>query len=577
MTRKRPGGNFGNFGSDSFTRKVDKKTLNYKVKPITGEFGGSVPDSLYSSNREAAWTRWRKGWELAVGDGARKSFLYPFDYEIPFPPSIITPIGARQPVISGVLQGFPTQNKELGMHWAGVVEAGNLRFDSLTSEDGTRLAVSGEADPRVLFLSSGQDNTNYWYIQLSGTFSSGTISGVSGPLPPPLYVSFGPGGSLKAINGDVLEDTILTVSGEAIDAETRDPLTNKLYGFVQAVLIDVDQNQGILKVAKTGSVETTIDSGVRRTPSRIPFHPGRYLQTGRRYCCSCQDYMRRDYAYLSTLGLRKKPLFPVTKCATTKPGRYEMMTMKGQMMNAAQTKVNAQIQQNRLMTIVYPSGNPNEYSLPGIGTFESGKNIEDPKNLYRDLPGVFSDFGKAYTRGVGPNPDQVAEGMPNYNDYRAPGGEITFIGDNWTYTLDSYRWCKHIYAMKFAAGEAPPEPSDFPVEAGLMSEWETKLVLRTQAEQVRAFNKLDYYGMGYMDVPPFNIQAPMMMPMMQRLFNVPSTFIRIGNFLMKDKDGNYYSVASGQMPAAGGQPSGFTINDWNFKTNAYNLGPGINY
>ena len=44
MTRKRPGGNFGNFGSDSFARKVDKKTLNYKVKPITAEFGGSVQD-----------------------------------------------------------------------------------------------------------------------------------------------------------------------------------------------------------------------------------------------------------------------------------------------------------------------------------------------------------------------------------------------------------------------------------------------------------------------------------------------------------------------------------------------------
>jgi hypothetical protein len=47
--------------------------------------------------------------------------------------------------------------------------------------------------------------------------------------------------------------------------------------------------------------------------------------------------------------------------------------------------------------------------------------------------------------------------------------------------------------------------------------------------------------------------------------------------MMKDKDGNYYSVASGQKPDSGGQPSGFTINDWNFKTNAYNLGPGVNY
>ena len=77
----------------------------YKVKPIKAEFGGSAPDSLYSSNRESSWTRWRKGWELAVADGARKSFNYPFTYQIPLPPGfVITPIGARQPVLSGVFK-----------------------------------------------------------------------------------------------------------------------------------------------------------------------------------------------------------------------------------------------------------------------------------------------------------------------------------------------------------------------------------------------------------------------------------------------------------------------------------------
>ena len=124
--------------------------------------------------------------------------------------------------------------------------------------------------------------------------------------------------------------------------------------------------------------------------------------------------------------------------------------------------------------------------------------------------------------------------------------------------------------MKFAAGDIPPEPSDFPVEVGLMSEWETKLVLRTQAEQSRAFKKLDYYGMGYMDVPPFNIQSPMMMPMMQRLFNIPSTFIQMQHFVMKDKNGNAYKVVSGEKPAADGQNDNYSINDWDFKK-------GINY
>ena len=568
MARRRPGGNFGNFGAESFSKQPKPEV--YKVKPIKAEFGGSAPDSLYSSNRESSWTRWRKGWELAVADGARKSFNYPFTYDIPFPPGVITPIGARQPVLSGVLQGFPTQNKELGMHWAGKIEAGNLRFDNLQSQDGQRLAISGEVDPTVMFLGSGQDNTNFWYIQVSGTYSSGTISGVTGPLPPPLYVNFGPAGDLKAINGDILQDTILTVSGDPIDADTIDPATGKRYGFVQAVLIDVDQNQGILKFAKTGSVEVTIDSGVRRTPSRIPFHEGRFLETGSRYCCSCQDYMRRDYAYLSNLGLRKKPLFPYTKAASIKPGRYEVMTLNGQIMNAAQTQVNEEIIQNRLMTIVYPSGEQERYDIPGVGTTESGKDLRDPKNLYRDFPAVFADFGRVLTRSVGNNPNAVADGMPVFNDYKQSGEDITFIGDNWTFVLDQYRYCKHIYAMKFLEGEFPTEPSDFPVEVGLMSEWENKLVLRTQAEQSRAFKKLDYYGLGYMDVPPFNVQAPMMMPMMQRLFNIPSTFIQMQNFTMLDKDGNSYIIASGQTPNSEGQNKNYSINDWDFKK-------GINY
>ena len=62
----------------------------------------------------------------------------------------------------------------------------------------------------------------------------------------------------------------------------------------------------------------------------------------------------------------------------------------------------------------------------------------------------------------------------------------------------------------------------------------------------------------------------MMMPMMQRLFNVPSTFIQMQHFMMIDKDGNEYMVASGQTPNADGQNKNYSISDWDFKK-------GINY
>jgi hypothetical protein len=561
--RKRPGGNFGNFGSSSFSEIPKVETRKYKVAPVKGEFGGSIPDSLYTSNRESTWTRWRRGWELATANGVERPFFYDFAYEIPL--NGVPLIGNRSPLISGAVQGFLTENKEYGMHWAGRINAGNLRFDNLEDQQGVRLAVSGEAPPTQLFLGSGQDNENFWYIQLSGTFSSGTISGVSGPVPPPLFVRLPFGTEIKPINGDILESKIVTVSGQPIDSDTRDPATGKRYGFVQAILADVDQNQGILKVVKLGSVQSTLD-GVLQTPSRIPFESGRFLQTGNRYCCTCQDFTRRNYAYLSTLGLRKGRLFPRNKCATVKPGRYEVMTLRGQILNSAQQEITANALDNRLMTIIYPSGESENYPVPGATLSQSGKDINDPKTLYRDRPGVFEDFGGVYERGFGddPNPSGVAEGLSKYADYKQSGLSITEVSDNWTFVLDQYTFCKHIYAMKYADGEFPNEPSDFPVEVGLMSEWENRLVDKTRNEQTKAFERLAYYGLGYQDTPPFNLQSPMMSPMLQRLINIPQEFIVMQNFFMVDKDGITYNIASGQMPTVDPQPSGFTISNWDF-------------
>ena len=198
-----------------------------KSKPIKAEFGGSIPNSIYNYDQEAAWLRWRRGWELATSDIAHAAYTYDFKYLIPQTSGAIDEIGARSPVMSGTFKGFPTPNKELGMHWTGIIEAGNLRFDNLTDVSGVRLAVSGEAHPQTLFSGVVQDNSRFWYIQLSGTFS--TISGQQ--TPPPLLVTFSGGDTAKPIVGDILEDKIITVSGEAIDSETRDPATNVRYGL----------------------------------------------------------------------------------------------------------------------------------------------------------------------------------------------------------------------------------------------------------------------------------------------------------------------------------------------------------
>ena len=410
---------------------------------------------------------------------------------------------------------------------------------------------------------------------------------MSGPLPPPLFVQIGGPVGIKPINGDILEDTIVTFSGAPIDSDTRDPLTNKRYGYMQATLVDVDPGQGVLKLQKRGSVQSTLE-GVLVTPSRIPPEPGRFFQTGARYSCSCQDYTRRNYAYISSLGLRTGYRFPKSSVAQVKPGRYEEMVRKeerGKILASAQQKILNNVKDNKDMLIVYPSGE----GFIGATRFAPlgavlppdlvGKDVNDPKEMYRDLPGIFEDFGGQYRRGFGDElePSGVAEGMPKYGDYKRKGTKrIQEITDFWTYTLDEYRYCKHIYAMRYADGEFPNEPSDFPVNAGAMAEWENKIITDTAKDQTKAFENLCYYGLGYMDTPPFNLQSPMMGPMMVRLVNVPQEFILMQNFNMIDKDGITYNVATGGTPSVTPRSSSYISPNWTFPAGE-NYAERVNY
>jgi hypothetical protein len=107
--------------------------------------------------------------------------------------------------------------------------------------------------------------------------------------------------------------------------------------------------------------------------------------------------------------------------------------------------------------------------------------------------------------------------------------------------LDEMRYCKHVYALKFKDDTFPPEPSDFPVEAGSMAAWEQRLVENTENDQKEiASFIMTTNALAGMDVPPYNCQSPMMMPMMQKLFNMPSDLIVMEGFTMIDKNGNRY-------------------------------------
>ena len=517
---KRSGSNFGNF-------QAIKQFKTKGIEPITTEFSkGSVPDSISTANRESAWSRWRRGYELATATFYDNDFQYPFRYTIPVPGSTPSSVTNPQPTVSGAFVGFPTKGKELGMHWAGWRYAGSLRCDRLTDPVSTQ----------KLFIETVTEDQEYWYVKLAGTWSP------ANPLPPPFFVRLGGGPfGITPITTEIMEDRVVAQGGDIINADTIDPATQKRYGYVQAVLVNTGQFTGILKFRKAGSVYVSPDKELL-TPSPVGFTPGRFLITGARFCCSCQDFTRRDYAFIQLSGDTTRKNFPLTNFAKLKPGRNEITSIGGVVNNSAMTSAKV----NRQMDIYAPSGFPVPFSQGGS---TQGLNVN------RDNPGVFLDFGAIYVRktstpGDPSLPGSAAESMPAYNDYSSANGRITSVTDNWTPLLDEFRYCKHIYALKFKDGTFPPEPSDFPIGINSMASWEQKLVDDTESDQLEARAALmTRKSLSKMDVPPYNCQSPMMMPMMQKLFNVPSDLILMENFVMIDKYGNEY------VPSLDGRPS----------------------
>ena len=541
---KKSGAAFGSFqGSKIFSPNG--------VKPITTEFSkGSVPDSLYSSNRESTWSRWRRGYELATASVHNQNYTYNFKYTVPFPDGFL-PAGTSYPDIHGTFVGYPTVSKEFHVHWAGAKKEGSVRFDQVnayailqsnywldaqfTDYENVGQWWDDESKSEVidLYIESVTEDANYWYVKLNGAWNA------SNKLPPPLYVNLGPSlEGLKALNGEVLEDRIIAKDGIIIDRDSVNPLEQTRYGYVQAVLVDTDEETGILTLKKEGSVEATPDR-VLVTPATKPPSIGRYFITGPRYCCTCQDFNRRDYSYMLNLGATNKKAFPRTSIASVKPGRYEILRSLGIEDNASMTDAEV----DRILQIIAPGEN---FEVSDTITTERAIDAQ----ATRDNPGVYREFGSLYLRSTG-SPGlsgSKAEGMPGYNDYAATANVITSFTDIWSPLLDEIRYCKHIYALRFRDGIFPPEPSDFPVEIASMTSWEQKLVTENELAQDKIQKELARQSLSYMDVPPYNCQAQMMQPMLQRLFNVPLTYIKISGFTMYDKNNIPYIPALGEKP-----------------------------
>jgi hypothetical protein len=329
-----------------------------------------------------------------------------------------------------------------------------LRFDNVVDSTGTRASVD-----------SFTEDADYWYVQLAGNWSS------VNPLPAPLYIpGVGGGADLKPLIGEVVEDRVLTVEGIPITAASRNPTTDTKFGYVQSLLIDIDQDNGILKLQKNGSFESTID-GVFVTPATRP------------------------------------PAF-YTRPAGLKFGRHELLTDST---GAINNNVDTELNNNRNLEL----------------TFES-----------IDNPGLFRDFGGRYLRNT--SSPGASEGPATFVDYKAKDNQIISFSDYWSPLLDEMRYCKHIYALRFQEGILLPEPSDLPMEMdeGIVS-WEQRLTKEITNVKTNTDYMNSIKGLSHMDMPPKNLQSPQLLPMLQKLLNIPASFIRLQNFSLQNKDGSF--------------------------------------
>jgi hypothetical protein len=467
---------FGDSFSGSF-----KKTKSFDFGSPESSFSRSydVPGSHGNYNRQSSYLRWLRGFEIAQAIGLDSPWYLPFFYELNTQDSNTQ----QKPQIPGVFVGFPTPNKELGMHWTAARLAGSLRTDNLrtTNSNGLKIEYTELTDEFIT-------------IKLEGEW------GEQNPLPAPFFIDI-PNAPQYPLIGEIFEDRIIEENGELITRDTLNETTGLRYGYVSAVLAEVRPYEGILRFRRPGSVWTSPDR-VLVSPASTGFQPGRWLSTGARYCCSCQDFLGRDYAWISRLqaesavGRARGKYFPYTKARQVKIGKTERVTFDGS--NKEKLRAQIKISEN-----------------PSLEVVDSA----------RDLPGVFEDFGSTYTNNNA--------GPPVFNDYKVDqDGNVIYESNFWTQTLDTRRYCKHIYALKFSSNDLVPEPSDYPIGVSL-TEIEHAMI-RERKKTQDAYIQRAEYGVAFMDIPPYNAETEMMFPVVTKLFNLPSSFIKLDSFLMQD-------------------------------------------
>jgi hypothetical protein len=471
----RSGASFGSFGAAT-------KASDFGFGGVRATFTTTRPlaNGHGAYNRQSSYLRWRRGYEIDSSLGIDNPFTYPFFYQ--FPEELYEGNDVeRIPEIPGVMMGFPTSNKELGLHWTGARLAGAFRTDTMYGRDDESLSIEYVETTKEFFI-----------VKLKGNWGS------DNPLPPPLYLQT-PNGDFFPLIGETFEDRIVEEGGELITRESIDPTTGLRYSYAKAVLAAVDPFSGILRFRVAGSIFITRDF-VSVTPATSNFTPGRWLSSGSKYSCSCQDHVNKDYGWTSNIlkeaqtGRSGQVKFPYTKPRNLKIGQAERI-----------------------------SSNLSSYDLRAMTEVDENRLLEFEET--RDLPGVFEDFGAIFlNNGVGP---------PTFNDYKTnSNGDVIYKSDYWTPQLDELRYCKHIYALKFAEGDPIPEPSDYPIGVSI-TELEQEMVKQKQRVSDKSI-QLAEYGLAYMSLPPYNLQSPEVLPMVVKLFNLPSLYIRVDSMLIQD-------------------------------------------
>jgi hypothetical protein len=262
-------------GADNPSQLINPLPFKRRFRPATGTKDFSI---LSDYDYASLWSRWRRGYELAMySQQAYDGLTYSFKYYLLGTPGI----GIFLP---GIAFMYPTTRADMRMWMVGIRPRDSFNFLNFG------YAISAVSD---------YDEETY-AVRLNTSFGA-PISFFTGEV---LSNRFTAAGTDKQYGFNNYTVTAIGINGVPVKNPGYAPIYNTLF----------------LSHAKTNSW-AVVDANTLAVPASGPPAVGEYLTTEMRSQCTCPDFLAREGFNLYDLSLRRK--YPYTRVQNFDPGFYD--------------------------------------------------------------------------------------------------------------------------------------------------------------------------------------------------------------------------------------------------------------